>query len=289
MNTESKPVVLEEKIYSAHARIGHLSVFFHSMATDLWNARHLAWRLFIREISQRYRQSIFGILWILLPPLATALVFVFLNANKILNIGETDIPYPVYVLLGTLLWQVFTESVLAPLKAFESCTSIMIKINMPREAPILAGAAQVLFFMGVQMILAVGALIWFGVHFSPAILLAPLAILALVIMGSAIGIFLVPLGALYKDVGEGSAMLLRFAFFLTPIVYPPPQAWPWSLLVSINPVVPLLQGARDLMAKGYIADMTPFWFACGGGVVALLLALFFYRIAIPVVLERMGA
>lgn len=84
-------------------------------------------------------------------------------------------------------------------------------------------------------------------------------------------------------------MLLRFAFFLTPIVYPPPQGWPWSLLVNFNPVVPLLQGARDLMAKGVVTDLFAFWIVCGGSVVALFLALIVYRIAIPVVLERMGA
>ncbi|MBF0128008.1 MAG: ABC transporter permease [Magnetococcales bacterium] len=283
------PAGLVERTFSAHSRVRHPGLFLHAMAQDLWRARELAWRLFLREISQRYRQSLLGLLWILVPPLITTFIFVFLNSRKILNLEATDIPYPMYVMLGTLLWQIFTESVLAPLKAFDGCVAIMIKINMPREAPMLAGVAQVLFFMGLQLVLAVGCLLWFGVPFSPSLLLAPLAILSLVAMGTALGLFLVPLGGLYKDVGEGSAMLLRLLFFLTPVVYPPPQGWPWSLMVSLNPVVPVLQGARDLLSKGAMTDPSAFWLASGGGVAALVVALIFYRIAIPVVLERMGA
>ncbi|MBF0181886.1 MAG: ABC transporter permease [Magnetococcales bacterium] len=281
--------LLEETVYSYRSRIRHPGQFLLAMARDVWRSRELAGQLFQREIRQRYRQSVLGFLWIVIPPIVTTMIFVMLQQNSILNIKTTDIPYPLYVMLGAVLWQVFTESVLAPLKAFDSCISIMIKINMPREAPILAGMAQVLFFMGLQLLLAAGCLLWFGVAFAPGMVLAPLAVVALVIMGTGLGVFLVPLGGLFKDVAEGVGMLLRLLFFLTPIVYPPPTGWPWSLVVSLNPVVPLLTTARDLLAKGVVQDWTPFWLAAGGGVVLLLLGLLFYRITIPVVLERLGA
>ncbi|MEO5334726.1 MAG: ABC transporter permease [Magnetococcus sp. YQC-5] len=289
MPTESQPAKLEERIYSAHSQARHPWQGVRGMMRDLWIARDLAWQLFIREISQRYRQSVFGFVWVVVPPVATALLFVFLNSYKILNITTTDMPYPVYVMLGTVLWQIFAESVLAPLKAFQSCVPIMIKINMPREAPILAGVAQVLLFMIIQMVLMVCLLLWFKVTFSPYMLLAPGGMLALVVFGTTLGIFLVPLGGLYKDVTEGSGMFLRLMFFLTPVVYPPPREWPWSLVVTLNPVVPVLQGTRELMATGVMTDPLGFVLACAGGVVALVVALFFYRISIPVVLERMGA
>lgn len=259
------------------------------MARDLWNSKELAWQLFRRDVSQRYRQSVLGILWVLVPPLVTTGIFVFLNSHKILNIEPTDIPYPVYVMLGTLLWQIFSESVLAPLQAFNACVPIMTKINMPREAPILAGMGQVLFYASVQFLPALGIMIWSGVPLGPAILLAPLAILILMIQGMAVGLFLVPVGGLFRDINEGASLALKLAFFLTPIVYPPPKEWPWSLLVSLNPVAPILQGARDILTKGTLNDPITFWLISGGSLVALLLALIFYRLAIPVVLERMGA
>ena len=278
-----------EVVYSPESRILNPGLFLRSVAHDVVNSRELAWQLFWRDINQRYRQSLLGVLWVLIPPLATTLIFVFLNERKILNVGVTDIPYPVYVMLGTLLWQVFTESVMTPLKVFDSCVSIMIKINMPREAPILAGIEQVLFYMGLQLLVAFGALVWFDMPLTWSLLLALPAILVLVLLGTAVGLFLVPLGALYKDVGEGIGILIRFAFFLTPIVYPPPQSWPYSLLVNLNPVTPLLLGARDLMAKGSMGDPSAFFIATGGTVVALVLAFVFYRLSVPIILERLGA
>lgn len=280
---------LPERQFSAQSRIREPRGLIRGLFNDLWNSRELAWQLFIREIRQRYRQSIFGFLWVLVPPLATAMIFIFLNARKILNIEPTDIPYPVYVLLGTLLWQIFSESVLTPLKAFDSCVPILTKINMPREAPILSGLAQAGFFASVQLLPALGVMIWSGVVLTPAVLLAPLAILMVILFGTAIGLFLVPLGSLFRDVHEGSAFALKLAFFLTPVVYPPPQEWPWSLLVSFNPLLPLLQGARDLMATGSMHDPLSFWLSSIGTGLFLLVALLFYRLATPIVLERMGA
>ncbi|MBF0615055.1 MAG: ABC transporter permease [Magnetococcales bacterium] len=280
---------LEERRFSAQSRIRQPRGLLRSLWGDVRRSRELAWQLFIREIRQRYRQSILGFAWVLVPSLTTAAVFILLNAKNILNIEPTTIPYPIYVLLGTLLWQIFSESVLTPLKTFHACVPILTKINMPREAPILASLAQTTFFASVQLLPALGVMIWSGVVLTPALLLAPLTILMIILFGTAIGLFLVPLGALFHDVNEGSSYALKLAFFLTPIVYPPPQEWPWSLLVTLNPLLPLLQGARDLMATGSMHDPAGFWIASGGTVVLLLVALLFYRLAAPIVLERMGA
>lgn len=278
-----------EVVYTPESRIHHPLKLFQLILLGLYNSRELAWQLFLRDIHQRYRQSVFGFLWILVPPLVTTVIFVFLNERKILNIGVTDIPYPIYVMLGTILWQVFAESVTTPLKAFDACVSIMIKINMPREAPLLAGMLQILFFTFLQMVVALAALLYFQVQLSWTLLLVPFALLMLILLGTLFGLLLVPLGALYKDVGEGVGVLIRFAFFLTPIVYPPPQSWPYTLIVQINPVTPLLQGIRDLMATGSMNHPELFFTYSLFTVLGLMLALVFYRLAIPIVLERLGA
>ncbi len=289
MSEDDKQVPLTERIYSPESQIINLRGFLGIIIRDLLASRDLAWRLFHRDLHQRYRQSIFGVMWVLVPPLVTTGIFVFLNEKNILNIGETDIPYPIYVLLGTVLWQVFTESVTTPLKMFDSCVSIMIKINMPREAPILAGMGQVLFYMGLQLLVVVGALFYFDIGLSWNLLLVPPALLILIGLGTLFGLLLVPIGALFKDVGEGIGYLLRIAFFLTPIVYPPPQTWPYSLLVQINPVTPLLTGIRELMTKGSMTDVTAFLITSGITVVGCLFAFTCYRLSVPIVLERLGS
>ena len=62
----------------------------------------------MRDLSARYRQSVFGYIWAIMPAIATVITFTYLNRSKILPIGETDIPYPAYVLLGMTVWQLFT-------------------------------------------------------------------------------------------------------------------------------------------------------------------------------------
>ncbi|MBF0132132.1 MAG: ABC transporter permease [Magnetococcales bacterium] len=289
MAPEPPQTDLEERVYSPESQLLHPLYFFRTALRDMANSRNLAWRLFWRDIHQRYRQSVFGFLWVLIPPVVTTAIFVVLNNSAILNLGKTDIPYPVYVMLGTLLWQIFTESVQAPLTLFESCVPIMIKINMPREAPILAAMGQVLFLAVLQLLIAFATMIYFGVVWHWTILLVPFLILVLILMGTAIGLFLVPIGALYKDIKEGMTVLLRLAFFVTPIVYPPPQSWPYSLIVSLNPVTSVLQSIRDVLAKGHMSDPQGFIMVSVVVVVVFLLALIYYRLAIPVILERLGA
>ncbi|MBF0162929.1 MAG: ABC transporter permease [Magnetococcales bacterium] len=279
---------LEETLYTSDFNVIHPVAILRSVLRNFWKSRELAWLLIVRETKQRYRQSRFGLLWILITPLFSTLIFALLLHKKILNIETTDIPYPIYVMLGTMLWQIFSESITTPLKSFNSFVPIMIKINMYREAPILSGLVQVLFLMAMQLVLT-GMLLAFFHGISPSILLVPLLILPLILFGTAIGILLVPLGILYKDVGEGTNVLLRIGFLVTPIAYPAPQEWPWSLLMTLNPVVPLLQGCRDWMAKGVMSDPFAYGMASGGALLLLMIALIFYHITIPVVLERLGA
>lgn len=291
MDLDDQKIVkpLEERIYSADSQLRHPADFLRMAFRDVVNSRDLAWRLFWRDIHQRYRQSIFGFLWVMIPPIVTTVLFVVLNNSKILNIGKTDIPYPIYVMLGALLWQIFTESVQAPMALFESCVPIMIKINMPREAPILAAVGQVLFFSFLQLFVAFAAMLYFGIVWHWTVLLAPVMIFIIIILGSSLGLILVPLGALYKDVKEGITILLRLAFFLTPIVYPPPTSWPYSLVVQFNPVTPVIQATRDILVKGEMVD--PYGFIIYGAVIfsGFIVALVYYRLAIPVILERLGS
>ena len=86
------------------------------MVADLRASRELAWRLLVRNISAQYRQTLLGYVWAFLPPIVTTLVWVFLNAQKIFDVGETGVPYPVYVLTGTILWQVFVDAMNSPLR-----------------------------------------------------------------------------------------------------------------------------------------------------------------------------
>ena len=88
-------------------------------------------------------------------------------------------------------------------------------------------------------------------------LLAPLGVIALIVLGTMIGLLLTPIGMLYQDVGRalGSTQAL---FCLTPIIYPVPHATWAAMLIKINPVTPLLQSTRDWRIVGQASQLNGF-------------------------------
>jgi lipopolysaccharide transport system permease protein len=66
------------------------------MGRDLLASRELAWRLLVRNISAQYRQSLLGYAWAFVPPIFTSLIWIFLQSQKVLGVGDTGMPYVVY-------------------------------------------------------------------------------------------------------------------------------------------------------------------------------------------------
>jgi lipopolysaccharide transport system permease protein len=113
--------------------------------------------------------------------------------------------------------------------------------------------------------------------------------LVLILLGIAFGLFLTPIGLLYTDVSHGLTIITTLWFFLTPVVYPPPTSFPFSLLATLNPVSPILVGIRDMATQGVLLNPISF------SVVTIMMLLFLivtwviYRLAIPILVERMSA
>jgi len=284
-HTETLPVVE----YTPDSQLRTPGLLLRSMCRDLKASRELAWRLFVRDISAKYRQSLLGVFWAFLPPIITGLVFIILQSKKVVNFGETDIPYPLYVLVGTTLWQLFTESLNAPLNSVRKAKPMLAKINFPREALIISAFYTMVFNLFIKSVVLVAIFLYFAVQPTWGLLLAPLAIMMIIILGMTLGLLLTPLGMLYTDIASGLAVITQIWFFVTPVVYPPPQSFPYSLVDTLNPVSPFLIGARDLATKGALANTEAFLIVSGLTFAALFLGWVIYRAAAPIIIERMSA
>ncbi|HYW21526.1 MAG TPA: ABC transporter permease [Nodularia sp. (in: cyanobacteria)] len=276
-------------IYTSESRIRHPLQLFREMGRDLLASRELAWRLLVRDISAQYRQSVFGVLWAFLPPIITAVgLLVAKNAGAV-NIGETDIPYPAYVMFSMALWQTFVESLSSPIAAVNSATSMLAKINFPKEAIILAKVGEVFFNFGIKLILILGLFIWFQIPVTWSLLLAPVALIHLVILGTSIGLLLAPIGALYGDVSKAIPLIVSPWLLLTPVIYPTPKEGLFATIVNWNPVTPLLVTTRDLATSGLVTNPSGFWIVSGLAFGLLLVAWVLYRLAMPFIVERMSS
>lgn len=275
-------------IYTPKSAIRHPGKLLREMFRGLFASRELAWRLFVRDFSARYRQSILGYLWAFLPPIVGTFTFVLLNQSGILNVGNLSIPYPAYVMVGTLLWQVFADSVNSPIKTVTAAKSMLAKINFPREAILISGMLEVLFNFIIRLVLLVAIFIYYGIVPPVTAPLALIGVFAIFCLGFMIGVLLTPFGILYTDIGQALTMVLSFWMLFTPVVYTPPTSGLLAGLTFINPVSPLIVTTREWLAVGVASNFSPALIVFLVTLVLLFAGWILYRLAMPILVERMG-
>lgn len=280
---------LKETVYTPDSELLHFGALLRSMGRDLLAARELAWRLLVRNISAQYRQSLLGYAWAFVPPIFTSLIWIFLQSQKVLGVGDTGMPYIVFVIAGTVLWQTFVEALNSPLQMVNESKSMLTKINFPREALILAGVGQVVFNFLIRALLLVAVMLWFQISPTTSLMLVPLGVVALILLGISLGLLLTPIGMLYQDIGRGLGFLTAAWFFLTPVIYPVPKASFAATLIELNPVTPLLVATRDWLVMGSTDLWPAFLWVAAGSLILLLLGWIQYRIAMPHLISRMSA
>lgn len=278
-----------EVVHTPESLIKHPIKLLKQMWQDLLASRELTWQLMVRDIRAQYRQSFLGIAWAFLPPIITAAGFTLANKANVINIQVTDIPYPAYVMFSMALWQTFVEALNGPIQAVTLAKPMLARVNFPREAIILAKLGEVFFNFAIKLILIVAVFIWFRVSVSWTVILAPVALIHLIMLGTLIGTLLSPLGALYQDVSKGLTMVTGFWLFLTPVVFPIPKEGLFGLLVRLNPVTPLLVTTRELATTGIISEPFGFWVVSILTIIGVLLAWIAFRLAMPYVIERVSS
>lgn len=246
------------------------------MVRELVEARGLLWCLLKRDLSVRYRQSFLGMLWAFLTPLALMFVFLFMNSLKLLPLGQTAIPYAAFLFLGQMVWLLFSHGVSASCSALVDAGALLGKINFPREILVLSAVGLTLFefVLRIPLLLIVCFAVGFVPH--PALLMAPILLLPLLLLVLGLGFCLSLLNALFRDVAAMVGIVLTVGMFAAPIVYPPPVSWPFSFLVNqVNPVSAFVTAVRDLALLGRLGD--PWGYALSSAL-SLLLFLVSWRL-----------
>lgn len=259
------------------------------MVADIRQGHSLGLRLAKRNIKSMYRQSLLGYFWSVVPPLITSLVWIFLNSQNIVSVKDPGIPYPLFVLTGTFLWQIFAESVMAPLSGTSTGKSILTKINFPRESLVFSGIYEVLFNLMIKFALLTAIFIWFSNYPGPVAILSILGILSLILLGSGIGIILAPVSMLYKDIRQGLRVFLQFAIYLTPVIYIKPKTGLAAKMMAYNPVAPLLSDTRNLLTGTAEILSHQFMIVSIVSLFLFMIGLVLYRISLPVIIERIGS
>jgi lipopolysaccharide transport system permease protein len=283
---DNKP--LSKKIYKRQKKSNVLQLLKETLK-DLFGSHFLALQFAKRDINSQYRQSYLGILWLFITPLASAAIWVFLNSSGTLKIADTGIPYPIFAFSGTLIWSILLESINSPTQSTNASRNILTKINFPKEALILSGIYKLLFNSAVKILLLIALVFFFGVGFHWSLLLFPLVLLCVVVVGTAIGLFLTPIGLLYSDISRLITMGLSLLMYLTPVVYSIPETGIMKTIMTWNPFTPLVTTIRAIIVGQEPPFLEYFFILSGIGVLLLLISLVVYRISIPIIVERLSA
>jgi lipopolysaccharide transport system permease protein len=254
---------------------------WRNMLSEFLDSRELIWRLILRDLSARYRQSVLGYLWAVLPSVATVSVFAALTQSQTIPIGETPLPYVAYALWNISFWQFFAGCLSACTNSLAAAGSLVSKVNFPKEVLVVAAIGQPLLDFVIRLLLVMFVFFWYEVPFKAQTLFLPLVVLPAILLATGVGFVSSITHLVLRDVGSMLGMGLTFAMFLAPILYPPPTTWPLSLINVVNPFSPLLIASQDLIAYGSLSMPRTFLLYCLFSMLMFLCGWRLFRLVMP--------
>lgn len=184
---------------------------------ELIRYRFLLWSLIVKDLKVRYKRSSIGFIWVMLNPLLTmaVLTIVFSQVFRF-NINH----YSVYLLGGTLVWNLYAQGTTASMASLQGSGSILRKLYIPPSVFVASaiGSALVNFAFALVPFLLLALLNGLLPSFSWLFLIVPIALATLFSLG--LGLIVAALVAFFTDTFEIYQVLVTAYYFLTPIFYP---------------------------------------------------------------------
>lgn len=211
---------------------------------DLWRHRELLYFMVWRDLKVRYKQTVLGLLWVVMQPLLTTVVFtVFLGL--LARVPSDGVPYPVFAFAGLVPWTFFANSVANGSNSLVGNAHLLTKVYFPRFIiPMAAVGGRVVDF-GVSCALLGATMLFYGVRpGARALMLLPLVLL-LGLFSLGASLWASALNVKYRDVGIALPVLIQLWMFVSPVVYPAalvPEGW--RRLYTLNPVAGIIEGFR---------------------------------------------
>lgn len=230
-------------------------------ARELFSARFIIWKMFCRDFIAQFRQKLLGYFWIFLSPFFGIMGFLILYYFGLLRPGESGIPYPLYMFLGTSTWGILPQSMATVSIGLQGQADLIMRTNIPKIALPMSGLANTLYNIIINLIVTIPVMFLFGVTPKLWIFAYPLLLLPLLIIGIGLGLILSVLSVIAKDVTGIMAQGLSFLMYMTPVIYVKDQINNAFMqkVISLNPLTYLIELPRSLITVG----QSPYWLEYG--------------------------
>lgn len=235
---------------------------------EVWSHRGLLYFFIWRDLKVRYKQTAIGVLWAVFQPLVTMLVFsVFFGT--MLKVPSDNVPYPIFVYTGLLFWQFFSGALTDTSNSLVSNQAIITKVYFPRlTLPLSTVATRGVDFC-IASVVMVGLMAYYGyVPKLSGVALLPVLMLITFLSAAGLGLLLAAINVRYRDVRYALPFFIQIMLYLTPVIYPASITGKYYWVMSLNPMMGVIQSARSALLGSAPID----WLLLGeAGVVSFLL------------------
>ena len=218
---------------------------------DFWRYRELFFVLAWRDVAVRYKQTVIGLAWALIQPLATMIVFTIIFSKVAKLPAEGTAPYALLVYAGLLPWQLFATSLTGASGSLIGNSNLISKVYFPRL--IVPTSAVVVAFVDflVSFAILVCLMVWYQYMPRWQILTLPFFIVMAFLASLGPGLWITALNVKFRDFRYVIPFIVQFGLYVSPVGFSstviPEQ---WRLLYSINPVVGVIDGFRWAILGG---------------------------------------
>jgi lipopolysaccharide transport system permease protein len=210
---------------------------------ELWQYRELLYFLAWRDLAVRYKQTAIGVVWAVIRPALTMVVFVLFR--RLMGAERSQVPDVLLVLSAVLPWQLFANALSESSTSLINNTNLLSKVYFPRLIVPSAAIATAVVDFAITLGLLAAVMIWHGYAAQWTLAALPLFIIAMVALSAGLGVFLAALNVEYRDFRYVVPFIIQVGLFVSPIAFSSanvPERW--KLLYSFNPLVGIIDGFR---------------------------------------------
>ena len=210
----------------------------------LWQSRDLIWFFALRDLRVRYKQAALGVLWVLLQPVVTVVIFT-LVFSRLASISSEGVPYPLFALLGMVVWTYFSTAAVSGSEVLVNNPTLVTKVSFPRLAAPAAAMLPPLVDLAVSMVLVVVLMVYYRVTPSWRVVAVPGWLLLVVLAAFGVTLWLSALNVRYRDVRHAIGPMMQVWLFASPVAYPGSLLSGWQeVAYALNPMTGVIGLAR---------------------------------------------
>jgi lipopolysaccharide transport system permease protein len=276
-------------VYQPNERRGGLIWGLRQASEDIIASRHVIAQLFWRDFIAQFRQKILGYLWALLSPLLGIISFLFLFFIGVLRPGEGEIPYTLYVLVGSTIWGCLPGAMGAVSGGLQAQADLIMRTRIPKLALAVSSLAGLLYGIVISIVTMIIVLFVMGVTPSWWFFAYPLLVLPMVLLGTAAGLFLSVVGPIARDLVPLATQALAFVMYITPVIYVRStiQNPLVKRLIEWNPITYLVDIPRSLVCLGRAEGIDTFLWVALGTIMMVTIGLRIFYLLEDLVAERL--